>query len=444
MRDFARRQPAPSRPGGSPLTVADEAGYLMVEVMVTAFLLVLLALGLYVGLDGATAASGNNKSRTVAAAVGQQDQERLRAFRAIDLSNYHTVSTVTVAGVPYMVASDADFVSDAYGTLSCTSTSGQADYLKITSTVSWPTMGTIAPVKEESLVAPPPTAFDPTKGNVTIKVTDHAGNPVAGIPVTLGSPANLSITTNTLGCSVFGQITPGNYLASATQSGYVDRSGNASASTTASVTTATTSTYPLSYDLAGQIAVSFATLVGNGPPQPALAQAVTVANSSLPAPGTRSYTAPGLQASVTATGLYPFTGAYNVYAGGCAANNPVTYNSNYFASNSGVVSLGPGQTATVTVRDPAINVAVTRLGVPLARAHVVVHPAGSGCTETYPSQSTNPLGALPAPGFPFGTYSVCADDGAHAATANVTSTGPAGTPPIALPIPTSGTGAVCS
>src|ERR1700736_6621892 len=109
-------------------------GFSMIEVVMSAFLLTLLATGLYAGFNGASAASGNNRSRTIAAALAQQDQERLRAFKSTDLGNLHTPQTITMAGVAYTVASDADWVSDSSGTLSCTNASGQANYLKITST----------------------------------------------------------------------------------------------------------------------------------------------------------------------------------------------------------------------------------------------------------------------------------------------------------------------
>ena len=80
------------------------------------------------------------------------------------------------------------------------------------------------------------------------------------------------------------------------------------------------------------------------------------------------------------------------------------------------------------MRQPAVNIAVKRNGIPLENAHVVVKSTIAGCSESYPAQLTNAAGAFPAPGFPFGTYSVCADDGTRSASVtNVQNTDPAGT-----------------
>jgi prepilin-type N-terminal cleavage/methylation domain-containing protein len=428
-----------------------QAGFTMIEVIVSALLMTLLATGLYSGFDGASAASGNNRARTIAAALAQQDQERLRAFQTSDLGNLHTSTTATVAGVAYTVASDADWVSDSSGTLSCTNTSGQADYLEITSTVTWASMGGIAPVKEQSLIAPPSNAFGSNLGNLAVQVTDHAGNPVTGAQVTLGAPANLTLGVNALGCAVFGYTAVGSYPASASLTGYVDPSGASTASAQATVTASATTLTSLSYDQAASIAVSFDTKVGAAAAQAAQALAVTASNSTLAAPGTRIFDPPGstLQSTINATSLYPFTGAYGIYAGACKSDDPTTYNPNYFSTNPGAVALSPGQAASVTVREPAINIAVTRTvgGAGLSGAHVIVKPlVVGGCVETYAAQLTNATGALPAPGFPFGNYTVCADDGIRKVTpATVANTVPGGTSTVAIVIPTSlGTLGVCT
>ena len=60
----------------------------MVEAIVAAMLLVIVALGVLKGLDTAQQSSGREKARSTAAALTEQDQERLRSFRAVDLANY--------------------------------------------------------------------------------------------------------------------------------------------------------------------------------------------------------------------------------------------------------------------------------------------------------------------------------------------------------------------
>ena len=60
----------------------------MIEAIAAATLLVIVALGVLRGLDVANRSSGREKARSTAAALTEQDQERLRSFRAVDLANY--------------------------------------------------------------------------------------------------------------------------------------------------------------------------------------------------------------------------------------------------------------------------------------------------------------------------------------------------------------------
>jgi hypothetical protein len=147
-----------------------------------------------------------------------------------------------------------------------------------------------------------------------------------------------------------------------------------------------------------------------------MAQSITVTNPNLPSPGRKSFTVPPpfptSPNTISATNLYPFTGGYAVYAGNCPANDPRTYSANYYSTNPGLVTVTPGATQNVTIRVPAINVVVRNSSnTILQNAHVLVMTIDSGCTETYPVQNTNASGAMPNPGFPFGNFYVCADDG---------------------------------
>ena len=109
--------------------------------------------------------------------------------------------------------------------------------------------------------------------------------------------------------------------------------------------------------------------------------------------------------------LFPFLDGYGVYAGRCTQNKPATMPTN--------VTVSPGaQTTTDTVTNPriwvpSINVRVvnsttvspTPSGV--ANYTIVVKP-NDGCTTTYPNQISNSSGAIPEPGYPYGSYTVCA------------------------------------
>ena len=401
----------------------ERSGFALIETVMSAALLVVVALGVYAGIDGPSSVAASNQARSVAVALAQQDQDRMHAMRSLDLSNYQATRTATVGGVPYQVTSRAEWVTDSSGTVSCTSSSSQANYLKISSAVTSPSIRAAKPVSLDSIVAPAPAVFGSNQGNLSIQLQDEAANPVVGVPVALTPPGTLSLTTNAAGCAFFG---------------YVDPSGASSISIPTSVVAGSTNVVTKSYAQAASISASFDTVVGSGAPQPAQAQAVTVEDPGLPAPGRRVFTAPSLQSTIVASALFPFTSGYGVYAGSCATDDPTAY-----SQSPSLVTPGPGAGASVTVREPAINVAVTRAGAPLSGAHVVVKSTASGCTESF-TQTTNAQGALASPGFPFGPYSVCADDGARSVSATVQNTSPAGTASVPLAVPITGATGVCA
>jgi type II secretory pathway pseudopilin PulG len=434
----ANRQSGVQAPEG----LAREDGFALIEIVVSAAMLALVLLGVFAGIDGSQAVSGQTRSKSIAAALAQQDQERMHAMRTADLSNYQSTRSVSASGISYSVSSRAEWVTDSSGTVSCTNNSGTADYLKITSSVRWSGVGTLHPVKLESLVAAAPRALSPGDGNLSIQILDQASNPVTDIPVAITGPAAQSLSSNQAGCAFFGHLPAGNYQATYSALGYVDPSGANSISVPASVTGWSTNVVTQSYALAGSIAVSFVTQPRQGAQQEAQATTVSVASPNLPSPGTRSFTAASPQSTLSASGLFPFTSGYGVYAGGCSSANPATYDPNYFTKYSGLVTVPPGGQYAVTVWEPALNLLVTRGGLPLSGAHVKVTP--TACSDTYPVVSTTAQGGLANPGYPFGTYTVCADDGVHRAVMpNVANTTPAGTPTLGLSIATSGTGGVC-
>ncbi len=101
-----------------------------------------------------------------------------------------------VGNVNYSVTSRADWVRDTTGaTQSCTNDSTQADYLKISSTITSNVVGTaIKPVTVSSIVAPPVGAFAANQGTLAVKVVDSRSNAVVGMNVSITGARNLVAT----------------------------------------------------------------------------------------------------------------------------------------------------------------------------------------------------------------------------------------------------------
>jgi Tfp pilus assembly protein PilV len=431
--------------------VRQEAGFGLVEVLVSSLLLAVLAIGLLAQIDGPAALSGANKARSTAAALAQQDQERLRALKSTTLSNYDATRAATLGRVTYTVKSKGVWVSDASSTESCTSNDAQAHYLKITSTVTWPSIGAGKPVKAVSLVAPSASLAANT-GNLAVQLTTPAGAPIADLPVTV-APGAVTVATNSAGCAFFPLLAIGAYQATFGGGGLVDPSGASSVSLNGSVVSGATTTLSDSLGQAAQASVTFDTKVGAAAAVPAQSTTVTIVNSGMPAPGSRTSTFASLQTAISLTNVYPFTSGYGAYAGTCSAANPTQYNSSYYTQNpTRYLNVTPGGSGSVTVREPALNVTVKRSGSAYANAHAVVTATGSGCTNRVVMSSSSSgvlvMGAAPyqAPAMPFGTYSVCADDGTRQASVTVSNTDPSGNQAAntVLNVPTSGSKSVCT
>jgi Tfp pilus assembly protein PilV len=430
---------------------AEEAGFALIEALIGAVVLIVIALATLSAIDRAQKTSGFAKNKSVAGALAEQDQARLRGLPADSLSTYatnHAASrTVTINGLNYTVASTVDWIRDSTGgTLSCTNNSGQADYLKLTSTVS---ANSIQPVKLTSLAAPP-LAYSASRGTLVVQVNDGATVPagVQGVNVNISGPTSQSGTTNALGCAVFSFVPAGAYNVAIAKSGYVDPNGVAAPSVgNKTVTGGNLTTQPFTYDAAGSIPVSFETDIGTatssvirsrgygaGAENAGLSGVrVSQSNTLPPAPTVALDAASGYT-------MFPFRTAYNVYSGGCPSSDPKNTFPNWFTTgNPGVddtatVPVG-GQSPGVIVRQSSLRARVKdSAGTYLNGATVVVTPRSTtlsqGCvppkdtqwtTAKNPADNTNgwitknafdfggSIGNVTYdPGVPFGTYSVCA------------------------------------
>jgi Tfp pilus assembly protein PilV len=379
--------------------LASEDGSLLVEVMVSAVLVVLVGLGVLAGFDGAAASSAQIKARAVGAGLAQEDQERMRSLKVSALSNYSNTSTQAVAGVTYTVKSKASWVTDSSSTASCAAGgSSSADYLSATSTVTWPKMGATKPVTVESLIAPPNGTFSSNQGSLAVVVTKGDGTGLSGQSVNLSGPATLSDTTDSQGCVLFGFLPAGNgYTVTLNRAGYVDKQGNATATTTTGVTGEATNTVPMTYDQAGTVTVSADTIKGAGPVSTPL-EFVTASHSSLLPPGTRTFGSATSSATVTAANLFPFPSSYTFWAGDCAGSDPRTY-----AATPPSVTVTPGGSFNVTVHEVGLHFKKGGLDVPSGTV-VRATATASGCTGTV-SRTVGAGGWTP--GVPYGSYDIC-------------------------------------
>ncbi len=389
---------------------------MLIEVMIGAVILALATTAVLNGIDGAQKTGGRNKARSVAATLAEQDQERMRSLPVSQLVSYVTtplVRPVKVKGVDYSVKSLATWATDPGGvTTSCSSTTKTQANLRIVSQVTSPlTRGT---VDLASLVTPPPGAgFSTGEGRIIVKVVDRDQAPIQGVTVNLTGPNAYSDATNAAGCAVFPFVPAGNYTASASSVGLVGWQGESPVTKATSSTAGISTAMTLEMDQPSTFNVNF--VVGNTATA-AKSQFATVTNANLTAPGTKTFEAvpagsPNLL--VTAAGLYPFIGTYGIYAGPCATNNPANAPTSSLALLQ-TFSPTPNQTFSPNpkIKMPPINVRVINSAGTLVSASpfatVTVKENDANCSTVFPPQTSNTSGALPEPGFPYGTYKICA------------------------------------
>src|SRR4051794_24243089 len=130
-----------------PRRLRSEQGSMLVETLVGAVLVAIIAAAFFTALTGSSRVSGISKARAISASLAQDDQERLRSMPVVSLSTVNGTTTKTVAGVKYDVTSNAEWIADAtQSNTDCTSNGAAADYLRITSTVKPKNLTTFTPV----------------------------------------------------------------------------------------------------------------------------------------------------------------------------------------------------------------------------------------------------------------------------------------------------------
>ncbi|MEA2341605.1 MAG: hypothetical protein QOG11_1682 [Solirubrobacteraceae bacterium] len=435
----------------------------------SAVLLIVLALAMLPVLDISASRAGTNRSRSVASNLAKDEQQRMRSLDVSQsLSNYRGTQTKTVDGVGYTVTSRTDWVRDDSGQVSCTTDKNAVQYLKLTTTVTWPRMNGTQPVLQESLLASPVGEYGTNVGTLVVQVSKADGSPAPGLSV---SAAGLSDVTNALGCAVFANVTAGSTVVNLSSPGWVTPAGATSISDPVTVVAGQTTLNSQQYDVAGSVPVTFDTRSQTSPSVvTAKWRSVTASHSALLTPRRFGSGSTGQQ-QILATPLFPFTSGYTIYAGNCAGNDPAAYQTNYFASNAGLVTVPPGTTtAPVAVRTPTITVGVQRVDKNNAAAvedlsqsantfppHIVIRPdlskpAMAGCAEkedwssstpapqnttakvsSFAISATQTISALRTDiPMPFGTWNVCVDDGSHSITVSAANTDPNGS--FALPV----------
>lgn len=396
------------------VTCGAQDGVILIEVLASAILILIAAAGTFAAVQSYTRASGEESNRARAHNVAQADQARLRSLNITQLSSLNETRIVSKDGSNFTVDSSTGWISDETGTVSCDEGTAAADYLQVTTEVTWGSIGAGAPVRLQSIVAPPHGASSPDRGALAIKVLDGDDVGMAGVAISGSGAGGFSGSTNADGCLLVGNLPVGNYTLSPSVSGGVDRDGNPPGQQEASVVGQATNVIVLQFAQPGAIDVDFTVREQDDDLVPTQGDSIVVSNTGMTTPN--AYGTIGSPATtITATPLFPFSSPDVVYAGSCQLHNPDPSGSmNPPPPSIAAAQVQSGGTASATVQMPALHVTIDPSGYSLSmftgRDFEVTDDncdeGGQGPHRTYTMDSS---GELPNIALPTSTYDVCAN-----------------------------------
>jgi type II secretory pathway pseudopilin PulG len=376
----ARPAVSQPRPGG-------QAGFMLIEVLISAMLVSLIAIATFTGFDAAGRTSADERAHAQATQLVQQDEERLRGLTTTTLAQLGSstqlegengicvkeeaskkwvycegtsFSLQPYTGTVFTITSSARFVAASKETFTCEVVGGTADYIQTTSTATWPALKSRPAVSQSSIMSTPSTAA------LMVKVKNQNEEPVEGatVTVTVASGKLIQITA-AAGCVIFGAMTPEKVKVAVSKSTWVDKAGKSPpAEKEVSVLAGSLSSSEFTIAQPGGIRVKFE----NNPPPPEVETDTFYAEQTgIPAPPDFVGGKAGTPAhEVELPGLFPFAEAkaphtaepYTVFAGDCSANNPAKVTENTEKLKAPTAAVEPNAVAKVTLEAPAVKVTV--------------------------------------------------------------------------------------
>lgn len=395
-------------PARSPTPAPDEAGFALIEVLISGLIAVVVAAAVMALFATTERSAADQRQRTQAYGVAQEDQARMRGMKVPSLYKYTASNPVEVGGTTYTVTSTGKYINDVTGDdLTCGTGSATVDYVKISSKVTWPGMRAGEEATIQSLIAPPNGTLNPNAGTLSIVATNSRGNPISGVGLSGTGAGTISGSTSAAGCAIFLEQAAGEYTLSLTglASSLVDQDGNAPAARKIKVTPEVTNTVNLLYDSPGKVPIKFETRNYSSSLSASSASSFIAFNVGMSTAKLFGSAEGTPFATKTAEPLFPFTSADVFYAGACTTNDPQT------GTARASVLVPVGATAeTQTIVLPSLWLTVKTDGNLANGAEVKItdtacETGGHGIRRSY---TTNSSGRLSNPGLPWSAYNVCA------------------------------------
>jgi prepilin-type N-terminal cleavage/methylation domain-containing protein len=400
-------------PPGRRTPPADD-GFALIEVLVSALVLAIVATGVLSLLQATTHSAARERKHSEAYALAQEVQARLRSMRLTSLNGLkQTLPPMVLDGTAYTVKSTGVFINNKTSIASCTGgeKSISADYVQITSTVSWSENGKQRKAEVQSIVSPSSGSVDPNHGTLVVSAVNAMQKPLSGVLLKGEGEGKFEGTTDLNGCATFADLPSGTYWVVPTATGFVDRFGKPPSKVEAGVRAGETQPVELEYDRPGTLEVKFKYRVGSSAEfKPSSASSIMVYHPvSMKTPTVFSTTGKAFEPVVKVPGLFPSKEAYAAYAGSCTSNNPNPKSEKEAPGAAAVVGVlvpsNGNPNPIPEIQLPALNL-VVKNGTTTTVTGAKVKITGT-CSFTR-EYTTSTGGVLSDPGLPWGTYEVCA------------------------------------
>ena len=393
-----------------------EDGFALIEVLVSALILAIVAAGVMALLQATTRSAAAERQHAEAYALAQEDQARLRSLRLSSLNRLTESNPVTVANDDFTVESQGVYVNNSNGQpSSCTSGETSADYVQITSTVKWSDGS--QPVVIQSIVSPSNGSLDPSHGTLIVTTKNYLGEAVSGVGLSATGAGSFSGTSDSTGCAYFTDLPSGEYKVIPSGTGLVDTNGNAPKAESTSVVAGGSATLPLVYDHEAKIPVKFKYRTSAGTFAPATGDSVFVYNGIMTPAGKPYWTAGKTrQPELLVAPVFPYNSPVTIYPGVCSSNNPGT---GAGQANNLTLQAGTTYSPAVELQEPAFELTVKNGSSGVVKgAHVTItdevckDPEAHTVTREYTTEAlghqSNSATGSPELGLPYSTYKVCA------------------------------------
>jgi hypothetical protein len=357
----------------------------LIEVVISAMLVAIIAIATLTGFDTAGRATADERQHNQATLLAAKDEERLRGMNVTELGRLGTVTLPLVKedGTSYTIQSKAQFISAAKEEEACATSGGNADYIRTSSQVTWPSL-----TKKKTASEPEPLESVsqssivpvPTSTSLLVNVRNQANEGVEGAIVKVTgktTKATVEQTTPISGCVIFGAMADSKVEVTATKAGWITESGEEeppAKEATLSKTALVTATFTIAQP--GSILAEF-----ESAGTPVQGDTFYASHTSFEG-ATVGGTAGTYASTAKLEGLFPFAtpgtppgeSPYTAYAGECSTEN----NAELVASPNNVVGgkkevtdrlvqVNPGATTTVRVEVPAVRVELYEGSLPTSK-----------------------------------------------------------------------------